>query len=53
MWDTFRPLKLTTLWRDVDNPAYAYSWNEDKTGSAAEGNGAGPAGNVTVTGPSA
>jgi len=31
MWDTFRPLRLTTLWRDVDNPAYAYSWNEDKS----------------------
>src|SRR5919202_982181 len=30
MWDTFRPLRLTTLWRAVDNPAYAYSWNEEK-----------------------
>ena len=30
MWDTFRPLRLTTLWRDVDNPGYAYSWNEEK-----------------------
>jgi homogentisate 1,2-dioxygenase len=30
MWDTFRPLKLTTLWQSVDNPAYAYSWNEEK-----------------------
>jgi homogentisate 1,2-dioxygenase len=54
MWDTFRPLKLTTLWRDVDNPSYAYSWNEDKTGAVdASGNGAGPATDVTITGPSA
>ena len=30
MWDTFRPLRLTTLWRDADDPAYAYSWNPDK-----------------------
>ena len=30
MWDTFRPLRLTTLWQAVDNPAYAYSWNEEK-----------------------
>jgi homogentisate 1,2-dioxygenase len=30
MWDTFRPLRLTELWRGIDNPAYAYSWNEEK-----------------------
>ena len=30
MWDTFRPLRLTTLWREHDNPDYAFSWNEDK-----------------------
>ena len=56
MWDTFRPLKLTTLWRDVDNPAYAYSWNEDKSGdvdAGATSNGAGRAADVTITGPSA
>ena len=35
MWDTFRPLKLTELWRTTDNPAYAYSWNEDKSESIA------------------
>jgi homogentisate 1,2-dioxygenase len=29
MWDTFRPLGLTTLWREVDKPEYAYSWNPD------------------------
>src|SRR3954466_13372245 len=33
MWDTFRPLKLTTLWQSVDKPAYAYSWNEEKAAS--------------------
>jgi homogentisate 1,2-dioxygenase len=26
MCDTFRPLKLTTLARELDNPEYAYSW---------------------------
>ena len=26
MCDTFRPLKLTTLARDLDDPSYAYSW---------------------------
>ncbi len=26
MCDTFRPLRLTTLARDLDNPEYAYSW---------------------------
>jgi homogentisate 1,2-dioxygenase len=30
MCDTFRPLKLTTLARDVDEPSYAFSWNPDK-----------------------
>jgi homogentisate 1,2-dioxygenase len=30
MWDTFRPLRLTTLWRETDDPRYAYSWNEDR-----------------------
>jgi homogentisate 1,2-dioxygenase len=31
MWDTFRPLSLTELWREHDKPEYAYSWNEDKS----------------------
>jgi homogentisate 1,2-dioxygenase len=54
MWDTFRPLKLTSLWRDVDDPSYAYSWNEDKSTAPAATDGAGPAqGAATVTGPSA
>ena len=30
MWDTFRPLRLTSLWRDIDKPEYALSWNPDK-----------------------
>ena len=50
MWDTFRPLNLTTAWQAVDNPSYAYSWNEDKVDAAS--NGSGPAEQV-VTGPSA
>ena len=29
MWDTFRPLRLTDVWRDHDVPDYAYSWNPD------------------------
>jgi homogentisate 1,2-dioxygenase len=28
MCDTFRPLKLTTFARDLDDGAYAYSWYE-------------------------
>jgi homogentisate 1,2-dioxygenase len=35
MWDTFRPLRLTTLWRDADDPSYAYSWNPDKQAAGA------------------
>jgi homogentisate 1,2-dioxygenase len=30
MWDTFAPLRLTSLWRDHDDPHYAYSWNPDR-----------------------
>ncbi len=30
MWDTFSPLRLSTLWRELDKPGYAYSWNPDK-----------------------
>jgi homogentisate 1,2-dioxygenase len=30
MCDTFRPLKLTTLARDLDDPAYAYSWRTER-----------------------
>jgi homogentisate 1,2-dioxygenase len=35
MWDTFRPLSLTTLWRDNDRPEYAFSWNPDRGGVTA------------------
>jgi homogentisate 1,2-dioxygenase len=35
MWDTFRPLRLSTLWQHVDRPDYAYSWNPDKAGAGA------------------
>jgi hypothetical protein len=30
MWDTFRPLRLAALMRDIDRPEYAYSWNPDR-----------------------
>ena len=36
MWDTFSPLRLTTLWAAMDKPEYAYSWNPDKAGIDAE-----------------
>jgi homogentisate 1,2-dioxygenase len=29
MCDTFHPLRLTTLARELDDPAYAYSWYDD------------------------
>ena len=29
MCDTFRPLKLTPLSRDLDDPSYALSWYEE------------------------
>ena len=29
MWDTFRPLRLTPLARELDQPGYALSWYED------------------------
>jgi homogentisate 1,2-dioxygenase len=29
MCDTFHPLRLTALARDLDDPAYAYSWYEE------------------------
>jgi homogentisate 1,2-dioxygenase len=50
MWDTFRPLQLTTIWQEHDNPAYAYSWNEDKTPTPSPD---GHEGASVVTGPSA
>jgi homogentisate 1,2-dioxygenase len=53
MWDTFRPLRLTALWRQIDDPSYAYSWNEDKPGVGAIVGGSDGAAAETVTGPSA
>lgn len=41
MCDTFRPLKLTTLARDLDDPSYAFSWNPDHQASGAAANGSG------------
>jgi homogentisate 1,2-dioxygenase len=35
MWDTFRPLRLTPLWRACDKPEYAYSWNPDRSAAPA------------------
>jgi homogentisate 1,2-dioxygenase len=35
MWDTFRPLRLSALWAELDRPEYAYSWNPDKAGADA------------------
>jgi homogentisate 1,2-dioxygenase len=35
MCDTFRPLKLTTLARDLDEPSYAFSWNPDRQAAPA------------------
>jgi homogentisate 1,2-dioxygenase len=52
MWDTFRPLRLTTLWQAHDKPGYALSWNPDKDPAAAGSNGA-SAESAAVTGPSA
>jgi len=37
MWDTFRPLRLTDLWRDNDQPDYALSWNPDRAPATARG----------------
>jgi homogentisate 1,2-dioxygenase len=35
MCDTFRPLKLTTLARELDDPSYAFSWNPDRSATPA------------------
>jgi homogentisate 1,2-dioxygenase len=54
MWDTFRPLKLTPLWRSHDKPEYAYSWNPDRSGVSGNGSSDGaPLDSSVVTGPSA
>jgi homogentisate 1,2-dioxygenase len=33
MWDTFHPLKLTPLARELDQPGYALSWSDDLVGA--------------------
>jgi homogentisate 1,2-dioxygenase len=53
MWDTFRPLRLTTLWQANDKPEYAYSWNPDKSPAAAGSSDGASADSAAVTGPSA
>jgi homogentisate 1,2-dioxygenase len=37
MWDTFRPLKLTALSRELDQPDYAYSWYEEDAAASTTG----------------
>jgi homogentisate 1,2-dioxygenase len=41
MCDTFHPLRLTRFARELDDPAYAYSWS-DQQGRAAPGGVPGP-----------
>jgi homogentisate 1,2-dioxygenase len=36
MWDTFRPLRLTPLAHELDDPAYAYSWRTGEPAPVAE-----------------
>jgi hypothetical protein len=35
MWDTFRPLRLSALARELDIPEYASSWYEDEPTTTA------------------
>jgi len=36
MWDTFKPLRLTELAADFDQPDYAYSWRDEAPSPVAE-----------------
>ena len=36
MWGTFRPLRLTQLARELDDPSYAYSWREGAPSPVAQ-----------------
>ena len=36
MWDTFRPLRLTELAADFDQPDYAYSWRDEAPAPVAQ-----------------
>jgi hypothetical protein len=54
MWDTFRPLRLATLWGESDKPEYAYSWNPDKYADGRpEADDSTADRDTVVTGPSA
>jgi len=41
MCDTFHPLRLSALARELDDPAYAYSWFEAGDGTTADQDPAG------------
>ena len=36
MWDTFRPLRLGSLARELDDPSYAYSWRTEEPAPVAQ-----------------
>jgi homogentisate 1,2-dioxygenase len=36
MWDTFKPLRLTPLARELDDASYAYSWRTGEPAPVAE-----------------
>jgi homogentisate 1,2-dioxygenase len=36
MWDTFRPLRLGPLARELDDPSYAYSWRTEEPAPVAQ-----------------
>jgi homogentisate 1,2-dioxygenase len=36
MWDTFRPLRLGSLAREIDDPSYAYSWRTEEPAPVAQ-----------------
>jgi homogentisate 1,2-dioxygenase len=48
MCDTFRPLRLTSAWAEVDRPAYAYSWNEERHAEILESGAANGRGRSTA-----
>ena len=52
MWDTFRPLKLSSCGRDR-RPVVRATWNPDRSPEPASADGAKPESESVVTGPSA
>jgi homogentisate 1,2-dioxygenase len=36
MWDTFRPMRLGPLAREIDDPSYAYSWRTEEPAPVAQ-----------------